>query len=242
MKIIILAVLLFPLLAQAQLGGKDIIKTNLSGYVINNYYFTYERNIVKHLSASISYRTMPKGNLPFLSTVESMFTNTNFDFTQFKIGNTAITPEIRIYSHKNMRGFYIAAYARFATFDFTAPLNYTYTNGAISQSATALFDGKISSTSGGLMIGTQHNIFKKFVIDIWIIGGHYGTSNGTLVATINHNMSAQEQQGLQNQINSIKADPFTVTGKVTSPTSANLVSNGPWAGIRGLGINLGFRF
>jgi len=241
MKKIIFFLFLLPLFAHAQLGKNNIIKTNLSGYVFNNYYFTYERKIVKHLSLSLSYRTMPKGIIPFESQVSKMFKNSNFDFTQFQIGNTAITPEVRIYSHKNMTGFYIAGYARFATFDITAPVNYTYTNGAVQQSSTALFDGKITSTSGGLMIGTQHNLFKILVLDIWILGGHYGTCNGTLLATINHTMSSQEQAALQNQINGIQASPFTITGKVTSPTTANLVANGPWAGIRA-GLNLGIRF
>jgi hypothetical protein len=243
MKKLLLAVILFPLFSQAQLfGGKNIIKTNLSSIVLKNYSFTYERCIYKNLSISLNYRFMPKGNIPFQSTVSNLFKDSKFDFNKFQIGDNAFTPEVRLYSHKNMRGFYVAGYARFASFDFGLPLNYSYTDISGNHNSTALFNGKVTSTSGGIMIGVQHTIFKKLTLDIWIIGAHFGSCNGNMLATFDHTLTTQEKQGLQNQINSIKTDPFKISGTVNNDNTATLVASGPWVGVRGLGLNLGFRF
>ena len=52
----------------------------------------------------------------------------------------------------------------------------------------------------------------------------------------------QEKDALQSQLNELKeVGPFKFDGKVTSATTANITSIGPWAGIRALGISLGLR-
>ena len=92
------------------------------------------------------------------------------------------------------------------------------------------------------MFGTQHQIFKKLVLDIWIIGAHFGNSKGNLIAAINPALSTKEQQDFQTTLNNLDASPFTIVGKVTSSTSAVLKTDGPWVGVRGAGFTLGFRF
>jgi hypothetical protein len=101
--------------------------------------------------------------------------------------------------------------------------------------------GKITSTSGGIMFGTQHRIFKVLTLDIWIIGGHYGSSKGTLAITRNFS-TQQERDALKQELDDIDAPPFKFKNATVTATGASIQSDGPWAGIRGLGINLGFRF
>jgi hypothetical protein len=215
--------------------GKNIFKVNLSSLAFSNYYLTYERQVGSKISLSVGFRYMPTSTMPFASNIQDAAGIKEIDFSSFQMGNTAITPEIRFYAHKNMRGFYMAPYARYASFDLTIPVKY----GATSP---ANFAGAITSFSGGLLLGTQHNIGKHFVIDIWIIGGHFGSSNGTLNATnISPAMSPQAQAALQQSIDGIDASPFKITGKVTSSTTAYLNESG-WVGFRGLGFNIGFRF
>lgn len=245
MKHLLCLLCCIPFFAEAQvpvLKGKNTLKINASSLVARNYHFTYERKITRRVSLSVAYRTMPKGNLPFQSTFEDLIQSEDINFGRFQIGNTAITPELRLYVGKgNLKGFYIAPYMRFANFDLTAPVSYSTTSGTSTFTKEADFTGKIKSTSGGLMFGTQHRIFKILVIDIWIIGGHYGTSKGDLNFVATTPLTAQEQQSLKQNLDEIDPSPFKFTNTVNA-NGAQIKSDGPWAGIRGLGINLGFRF
>jgi len=245
MKKILVLLLCIPFMSEAQLpvlSGKNIFKLNMSSLVAKNFHITYERKLTGRVSASLGFRTMAKSTIPFKSTVENLLDGADFNFNEFKMGNTAFTPEVRLYLGKgNLRGFYVAPYMRFASFDITAPIKYTYNSGAGSTTTEAPLSGKITSTSGGVMFGTQHRIFKVLTLDIWIIGGHYGSSKGTLAITRNF-ATQQERDALQQELNDIDAPPFKFKNATVTATGASIQSDGPWAGIRGLGINLGFRF
>ena len=237
--------------------GRSILKTNLSSIALGNYSLTYELRVANKVSFSLGYRFMPKGTVPYSSNLQDAAgTNSDINFNLFQMGNYAITPEFRFYAHKNMRGFYIAPYARYASFDVTLPVKYSVTQSGQTVKEDALFNGTITSFSGGVVLGTQHNLGKHVIIDIWIIGAHAGSSNGTLQATFTPPLSnaaappgyKNPVQSLQAAIDGINANPFTITGKVNldpgglTASTATLNSSGPWYGIRGLGINLGIRF
>lgn len=246
MKKLIACIFLIPTLANAQslIGGKNIIKTNLSSLALGNYSLTYERSVFKKLSLSVTYRKMDKKTIPYQDKLKSYLNDPEINFGLFEIGNTAITPEARIYlGLGKMKGFYIAPYARFANFDFTVPVKFQSTVLGITVTKDAPFVGNIQSTSGGLMIGMQYQLLKKLVIDIWLLGGHYGNSNGTLTATFDTPLNSFEIANLQSKIDGLNLTPFKTKGKVdASGKFATLSSEGPWAGIRALGINLGIRF
>ncbi len=241
MKKILFILLLSPFFVNAQslIGGSNIVKWNLSSLALNNYHFTYERHIFKSLSISVSYRTMPYGNVPYQKEFQDLINSNELNFSRFQMGNSAITIEPRIYlSLKKMKGFYLAPYLRIATFDINAPIKYS-SNGTIPISKDADFSGKIKSTSGGLLIGYQFQLLKKLVLDFQIVGAHFGNSTGNLnfVAPL----SPFEQQSLRDNLKSINTDPFTFTSNVTA-NGAQISTDGPWAGIRGLNLGLGFRF
>lgn len=240
------------LLAAMQLNAQDsakltsekrnLLKWNLSSLALKNYHFTYERGLSNHLSVSISYRFMPKGNLPYESQVRDIISGSNINYNQFQMGNTAITPQLNWYLGKgNLKGFYVAPYARFANFDISAPISYNKTVNGQNVTAYADFSGTISSTSGGLLFGVQANLSKSIVLDIWLIGAHYGNSKGDMVFTSPTPLTSLEQTSLQQSLNDISADPFKFTSTVNA-NGAQIKSDGPWAGVRGLGFGLGFRF
>jgi Protein of unknown function (DUF3575) len=246
MKKIIVLLLLTPAIAQAQvsiLAGKNIIKTNLTSYALNNYNLTYERSLFKRMSISVGFRYMPKTSVPFQSEIEKAIDNKDIKVADFQMGNTAITPEFRFYfGLGKMKGFYIAPYARFASFDIQAPILYDDNSGNKKE---VFFNGTIKSISGGVLLGVQKHILKKLVLDIWIIGGHYGNSDGTLNADMTKNpIPYSDIPNLQAKLDDIQVNsgPFKFTGKVNSTTSADIFSTGPWAGIRALGLSLGVRF
>ena len=92
-------------------------------------------------------------------------------------------------------------------------------------------------------MGAQFKLGKSAYLDWWIIGPNYGSAKGGLNLTTT--LSSMEQTELRNTIEALKADaPFDkLIGSYTvSSTGAFINAKGPWAGLRGLGINLGIRF
>ncbi|GGA91673.1 DUF3575 domain-containing protein [Puia dinghuensis] len=228
------------LAGRAQEDKLNDLKLNVTSLAINNYHLTYERALTHHVALGLGVRYMPKGSLPFEKQFKKSVKSDKVNFDEFQLGNFAVTPECRFYMGKgSMHGFYISVYGRYASFDVTAPIEYTTNSGTTE---TVLFDGKVNSYSGGVMFGMQYTLWKVVVLDIMLIGGHYGSCSGTINANnINPPLSAQDQQSLQNNINTINAKPFNITGQVISSTQAVIKASGPWGGIRS-GINLGVRF
>lgn len=243
MKKIIVVLLCLPMFAGAQslIGGKNIVRWNLGSLAFRNYHFTYERSLTKRLSLSLSYRTMSKGSVPFQSELEKAIESDDINFGKFQMGNTAWTVEGRFYlGLGRMKGFYLAPYLRFANFDISAPVKYTVTSGpGAGASKEANFVGNIKSTSPGLMLGWQFQLATKIVMDIQLIGGHYGSSNGDL--NFAAALTTQEQDALRQSLSEIQPDPFKITYNVNA-NGAQIKTDGPWAGIRGANIGIGFRF
>lgn len=233
--------------AQKLIGGNNIIKGNLTSFALKNYHLSFERSLNHFMSVSASYRYMPKGSLPLQAIAKKYIDNPAINFDLFQMGNNALTFESRFYlGLQKMSGFYIAPYARFADFDLSVPVEYTYTpEGSfiaptpITKSAN--LDGLIKSTSYGAYIGLQKQLLTKLVIDIWFIGGHFGSSNGTLNFIAPEKLPTQAVSALQKALDNTKVSPFEITSKVNQ-NGATADMKGPWAGFRGLGISLGLRF
>jgi len=248
MKRLLFVLLVFPLVTIAQEKQppstlpKNIFRVNLSSLLLKNYHVTYERGFSRKLSFSLSYRWMPKGTIPFKNYFDNDVSSNALQLNSFQVGNSAITGEMRFYlGKKNLKGFYLAPYVRLATFDATAPIDYTSTTGGPSVTKTGDFTGKVTSTSGGLMLGWQFNISKNILIDLQIIGAHFGSCSGELNLLSVVPLTPQEQSSLQSSLNGIGIDPFDIKPTVNA-NGANIQINGPWAGIRGANIGIGFRF
>ena len=233
----IVFLLIMPFCSHAQ---NNIIKTNLMGLAIKNYNITYERSLARVLSFSIGVRHMPKSSVPLKSQIEKLVDNQDFKINDFQMGNTTFTGEARFYlGIRKMSGFYIAPYLRYSSFDFTMPIK----NPNEQNSPSILFNGKINATSAGLLMGVQHCFLKKLVLDIWILGGHYGKSNGSLIATEIPNMNSTEQNTLQSKLDEFnEIGPFKTSSKVTSSSAAEITTTGPWLGLRSFALSVGYRF
>jgi hypothetical protein len=247
--ILFLLIIAFNASSQKLIGGNNILKTNLSADAINNYNLTFERSINRFISLSVNYKTMPLSKLPLKSIAKQFIDNPAINFDNFKFGNTTITFEGRFYlGLSKMSGFYIAPYIRYGNYDLSVPINYTYTPENPSPNISlppvpvnANLDGTIRTQSYGAHVGMQFQLLTKLVLDISFIGGHYGTSTGKLNFMAPNDFPKPAQVELQRILDNTKANPFSLKSVVNS-RGATTDTEGPWAGLRGLGIGLGLRF
>ena len=235
--------------SQSLIGGDNILKTNLSADAINNYNLTFEKSINRFISLSVNYKNMPLSKLPLKAIAKKFIDNPAIDFDNFKFGNTTITFEGRFYlGLSKMSGFYIGPYIRYGNYDLSVPTSYTYTPDKIFPAeivkpitALATLEGTVRSQSYGAHVGMQFQLLTKLVLDISFIGGHYGSSSGKLEFSPPVGFPKPAQDALKQVLDNTKADPFRLRSTVTA-SKASVDTEGPWWGLRGLGIGLGLRF
>lgn len=222
---------------------KNFLKVNLTAIVFKNYSLQYERVLNRKFSIAVAYRTMPSSALPFKDKIVSSSNNdqgTIDAINALRLKNMAITPELRFYLSKRGygRGFYIAPFYRYASFEVNN-LEFTYTNSSNTDSKIAL-SGKLTSNTGGILLGTQWPLGKHFCIDIWWLGPHFGTGTGDFSGNPDTPFTQSEQDDIRQQLNDLDI-PLTKKTVTVTPNTAAINLHGPWGGIRS-GISFGVRF
>lgn len=239
----VLLVLFTSAYSQTTDNKKNIVKTNLTAFIFRNYNLTYERSLTSWLSVGVSYGNIPEGEVPLLNKFLKEDDN-DFSFNGSQLSNTQITLEPRLYLGTGYgHGFYFAPYYRQTKIQIDK-LNYNMYFGDEDNATPVNVSGNITGKSYGLMLGSQWFIGKKnnWVIDWWILGGHYGTSEGNLDAATNRVLTPDEQLELQQSLEDI--DLSVVNFKTTSTTNnhgAKMALTGPWLGLRA-GLSFGYRF
>jgi hypothetical protein len=224
--------------------NRNFIKTNITGIILKNYSLQFERTLNKTISLSLSYRIMPSTNIPFKSAILNAVGNDDPDtkktIDDFKLSNTAITPEIRFYLSKKGygHGFYIAPFYRHANFK-TNNLDIFY-NGSTGAENTLQLSGKLTSNTGGILFGVQRFFGKHIVFDVWLLGPHYGSGKGNFTGTSSTPLTQDQQNDLRDNLNNIDI-PLTNKTVNVNANGASLKLDGPWGGIRS-GLSLGIKF
>ena len=217
-------------------ASENVVKINLGALAAKNISLQYERAVGKKTSVALGVRFQPFSTIPFKGVVEDAVNDPDVQIGNIKVGNFALTPEFRFYFGKEvLKGFYIAPYARYANYKMQAPVTYT----SLLTTKTALFNGNISSFSGGLLLGSQFRLSKNFILDWWVFGGHFGSSTGNLnfVASL----TPPEQADLRATLDEIDIPLFNIEHDINS-NGGTISSKGAWAGFRGFALNLGYRF
>ena len=230
------ALLALPFFTQAQ-QAKNNFKVNLSSFVTKGFGVQYERQIGKKFTVALGYSMISEGKIAFQSAIENLIDNPDVKVGDFRLGTSIITPEIRYYVSKKgaFHGFYLAPYGRFSTYTMQVPVSFN----ATIDKRTALFDGKITNSLVGLMLGSNFKLSKTLTLDWWILGAGIGSASGNLVAITP--LNALEQKNLKDELDSIDI-PFTTTENTVNSNGATVKTTGSMACIRGLGFNLGIRF
>ncbi len=229
---------------------QNIIKTNLSAIALGNYGITYERLIARKISASLGYRFMPKTFLtgtPLTEKVMDYFKEGDGDITQqlskLQMSGSAVTAEIRFYTGRRpgAKGFYAGVYGRYAGFKYDYPYDFERPDGTM---VLVPMKGKSSGFGGGVILGGQFNIVPRVIVDLFIIGAHYGGMSGKVDAPTDLSMlSEQERADLKSEVESL----IEIGGKKN--ITADVRNDGlfadvkmPFVGVRGLGLTVGVAF
>lgn len=221
---------------QQEPSSANILKINLGAIIAKNVSVQYERAIGKKTSVGLGIRFQPFSSLPFQNLVEDAVNDPDVQIGNIKVGNFALTPEFRYYFGKTVfKGFYVAPYARYANYKMQAPVTYA----SLLTTKTAFFTGNISSFSGGVLLGSQFSLSKNFILDWWILGGHFGSSSGSLnfVASL----TPPEQDDIRSTLDEANIPLFNIEHDINS-NGGVIRSEGAWLGFRGFALNLGYRF
>lgn len=228
--------------------GKNLIKVNLFSLPLKNFSLQYERPVAKKISVAMGVRFMPAGTLPLMSIAKDLAKSDEVDddisdqIENFRLGNFALTPEVRFYMGKEvLRGFYIAPFARYATFNVSLPFDLE-TEDENNQATTERIDmkGDLSTIAGGVLFGAQWKLGKMVYLDWHIAGPHFGKATGKLSGK--KNLTADEQDELRLFLAELEEDiPFVKFKSNVDANGAEIKVNGPWGGIRA-GLSIGIRF
>lgn len=221
----------------------NILKVNLTSLPLKQYALQYERVLNRKFSVALGVRVMPESTLPFKQAILDAVgddPDTRDVLETFRMSNLAITPEFRFYLSKRGygRGFYLAPFYRYANYK-TSQLEFDYDDGG-GGTETINMTGKLTSNTGGLLLGAQWPLGKRLVLDWWILGPHYGAGNGLFTGVSTQTMTPAEQDDLRTQLEDIDI-PLTNKTVVVTANGASLELDGPWGGIRA-GFSLGIRF
>jgi Protein of unknown function (DUF3575) len=215
---------------------ENIVKINVGSIAVKNIALQYERAVGKKQSVSLGVRFQPYGDVPFQSWLKDQVDDPDILIGSMQMGNFALTPEFRFYFGKeNLKGFYLAPYARYASYRMETPVRYT----GLVVPKTAFFKGDIYSYSGGLLAGSQFNFGKHFVLDWWIAGFHFGGSSGQLDFTAS--LTPVEQADIRSTLDNVDIPLFKIRHNIHG-NGGEITSKGAWAGFRGFAINVGYRF
>lgn len=228
---------------------KNVVKMNITSLALNNYSFFYERMIARKISVTGGLRFMPTTKLSKTMVGKELIKAADLDqddkdeVERLEASNTSITAGIRFYTGKRAgaKGLYAEVYGRFT--NFKAKYAYDYTSKGKDYRFPIALDAK--GIGGGVLFGGQFNLAKQLVVDLYIIGAHYGKLSGDLDAITDlSGMDAQERQNMQNDINDLgpSFNDKKVLKATVSSTGVQGKVDGPFIGARGLGLSLGWTF
>ncbi len=216
----------------------NILKINVPALFFKNISLQYETKLGRKNSFAIAVRYRPKSNMPFQSTVEKLIDQPSVRVDLFKMGNFSITPEYRFYLGKKAAplGFYIGPFISYNHYNADVPVNY------MGDTKTGVFVGGFNTFTAGFQLGAQWKLSEKIYLDWWIAGPNYGISKGDFVC--NTPLNEVEQISMDFELFRIMegSNPRLIDSYKVDANGASFVLDGPWGGIRAMGINIGYRF
>jgi len=226
-----------------------VVKLNASQLGLKNISLQGEYGFHPKMSVAIGFSSFLNREFPIYQE------EGNFGPINYK--GFALTPEFRFYPGGKEgkiapRGFYLAAYLRYAKYKMTQQVSYTEENTPTNphpfpKTYTANSIQTYGGVNGGLMIGYQWIIGDHFSIDFWIIGGGYGKAKYTYEWVVPGASLSAEDQATAKKAAEENLDTYSYLGLggnvTTTPNSVKTTVTGvPMISLRGLGLCFGFAF
>jgi Protein of unknown function (DUF3575) len=224
----------------SDLGLRNVIKVNLPSLSLSNFSVQFERIISQRATFGLGVRFMPKYKVDLSANIGDLIKDVDSNLSKssagLEVNNFAITPELRIYLGRNVgKGFYVAPYARYESFDINMPFSTVLTSG---KPVAALLNGKMSGFGFGMLLGAQFNLGKRFTLDVFA-GPNVGprkiiiNAESTLFNFTNNEINELNDK-LTFETALFKVDAETTTNKIELTSNAGFF-------IRS-GLAFGFRF
>lgn len=235
--------------ANADGESNIVIKLNASQLALKSISLQGEYGFHHKMSVALGFSRLLKSDLPTYQDDDH--------FGPISYKGFAITPEFRFYpggreDKPAPRGFYLAAYVRYAKYKLDQSVSYTEENTTqnphpFPKTYVANSTQTYGGVNGGLMIGYQWIIGKHFSIDWWIVGAGYGKAKYTYEwvapgANLNTADQADAKEQAQDKLDDFSA--LGLDGEITT-TSNSVKMSVPGVhmfSLRGFGLCLGFAF
>ncbi|MGB8358000.1 MAG: DUF3575 domain-containing protein [Bacteroidales bacterium] len=220
--------------------SKNIIKLNLTSLPLKNFSLQYERVLTKSISGALTFSMMPETNMPNFIANEgiklardngSIDAETESLIRNVLVSSYSITPEIRFYpGHKKYgTGFYIALFYQYGHYE-ASNLPIPFTND-LEEDIKIITTGKVTSHTGGFMLGHQWSLGRHMCLDWQMFGPHFGISSGDIVGLPTSPLSSGDQAKFEDEVNDINIPMLKPTIDATAD-KVKMTFDGPWGGIR----------
>ncbi len=223
---------------------KNIVKINLLAITLKTVTLQYERVINKFLSVALAGRYMPNASMPYKNWLYNSLDvddpETKKMIDNMRIGNFAITPEVRFYLGKKGygRGFYLAPSYRYAKFTLDN-IEYSFTDDQ-GQDNSVKMSGIMTANYGGFTIGTQWALGKHLSLDWWIFAPFFGYESTDISGISSETLSEETQNILRQDLEDIEI-PYTTTTVSVNENGASVHLRGLTTGVS-VGLAFGVRF
>lgn len=211
----------------------NIIKVNLSSFLLKTGCVQYERIISNHftLTANVIYR--PK------SSFSPVFIKDNWQFIQERLGTFSFTPGVRYYyNQKKASGFYNELYFRYRNDQG----DYLHVPGSSTKNFSTVFNENmfIIGLSSGIQIIKKDNM----VIDFWILG--FGYAQTSFQASSIYEDSYYNEpldDNVRENLEAVMKNAYGSDGTTSwNNNSATYKMKKAFIPFRGFGFNVGINF
>lgn len=224
-----------------------LLKTNLLGLATGTYNLEYERSFRPNTSLGINVSYTPTRHLPFRDRITQNMENPNAVETvkNATFNHFSITPQARFYfgDRALFTRFYVSPYLKYSNYngDFTFHYQYVDETGITVATTHVPIDLTIQTVSAGIAFGLQFNLFRALYLDWKILGTHYGILLGSGNGRSSAPLTADIQQTIKNDIESINDFPTYSSESHVTANDVSLSAKGLNIGLT-TAISLGYRF
>ena len=235
---------------------QNAIRFNATGAALNIWSVQYERQLTPQLAFNNTLFFRPKSDIPFGHFIDKMakrhgvgLTGIKFEhiyMNEARIGVMGYSPELRYYFGKKKNRTFIGLFGMYEDFDMKVPAQV----GVMKENR--YFEVKLpinftfNTLSGGILIGKQFT-WNRVGLDVVFIGPHVGTAGKFYAFGQNSHLEGlteDEKDFVKDRIRNrfgLKEKYFSMelTADAAEIKSIRPV---PYLGIRGVGLNLSYRF